>query len=312
MKYEAVDNQPLQLNLELDQVESYIEDLELQYSGIKPDNQARVLWADSLARTEYALVYLHGFEASWAESDPIIQNFQDRYGCNVILSRISQQGLSDVEALLHESPKAMVESAKKFVALGKAVGEKLIILSCSTGSTYSAYLAAGDPDIHAQIMTSPNFDLDDKNSKFITGPWGKQMLKYLVGGDYRSWTAPERAKPYWNEKYRIEGLIALRSLLDQTMTTEIWKENSTPYFIGYYYKDAENYDKVISIEAIHDFGKTSPVTQDRKKVIAFNDALGHVISSKHMNPKYVRVQDSIFQFVETTLGMRPTNGIKAQ
>jgi hypothetical protein len=40
---------------------------------IKPDNEARVIWAnDSLKnKTEYALVYLHGFTASQGEGDPV-------------------------------------------------------------------------------------------------------------------------------------------------------------------------------------------------------------------------------------------------
>ncbi len=305
MQYESVDNSPLELRLELEEVEDHINSIESQYSDIRPDNESRVLWADSLRKTEYAVVYLHGFEASWAESDPILKNFQDRYGCNMIYGRISHQGRSGVDAMLEESPMGMVESAKKYLALGKLIGEKLIVFSCSTGSTYSTYLAAEDSGIHAQIMTSPNFDLHDSNSKFLTGPWGRQMLKFLVGDDYREWTAPESAKPYWNQRYRIEGLIALRDLLDQTMTPEIWRANKVPTYIAYYYRDEKNFDDIISIPAIKKFAETASIPQEKLKVDVIDDAQGHVISSKHMNTNWERVQDSIFSFAEKVLDMEP-------
>ena len=41
--------------------------------GIKPDNQARIIWADSSKKekTKIAFLYLHGFSASQAEGDPV-------------------------------------------------------------------------------------------------------------------------------------------------------------------------------------------------------------------------------------------------
>ena len=185
------------------------------------------------------------------------------------------------------------------------LGDKLIVLSCSTGSTYSAYLAANDSGIDAQIMTSPNFDLADPNAKLLTKPWGKQMLRKIVGGDYRSWTAPEEAKPYWNEKYRIEGLIAMRALLDQTMTEEVWQQNKVPVFIGYYHKNAEETDKIISVEAIHAYEKAISTPIDMVTITPFSNAKGHVISSLYMNPNWQSVQDSIFAFAEDVLNMQP-------
>ena len=40
---------------------------------VKPENEARIIWQnDSLKnKTEYAVVYLHGFSASQEEGDPV-------------------------------------------------------------------------------------------------------------------------------------------------------------------------------------------------------------------------------------------------
>ena len=309
VKYEKVDNTPMSLDLPLDKVDSYLAEKEAAVGSVKPDNESRIIWADSIKKTPFALVYLHGFEASYGEAHPIIENFGERYGCNIVLGRISRQGLTDPDALLTETPKGMVESAKHAIAIGKLLGDKVIVMSTSTGSTLSTYLAANDPSIHAQLMTSPNFDLADENSKFLTKPWGKQILKQIVGSDYRQWKAPEAAKPYWNERYRIEGLIALRSLLDQTMTEAIWKQNIVPTFIGYYYKDENNMDKIISIAAINNYIEQCGTPSNELKVIPFADGYGHVISSVYMNKNWKSVQDSIFAFTEKVLRLSPRTEI---
>lgn len=306
MAYGPVNNEPLTLDISLSEVEAYVDNQVNTSPSIKPDNESKIIWKDSLKKTPYALVYLHGFEASWAESHPIIGNFANRYECNTYLARISEQGLSDIDALARETPEGMINSAKEAIAIGKLLGEKVIVMSCSTGSTYSSYLAANDSGIYAQIMTSPNFDLEDPNSKLLTGPWGKQIFRKIMGGNYRSWVAPEEAKPYWNEKYRIEGLIALRDLLDQTMTEDIWKQNKVPVFIGYFYVNEEKKDNIISIDAIKKYENTISSDPAEVTVIPFSQGLGHVISSSYMNPHWKTVQDSIFVFAEQTLQMQPT------
>jgi hypothetical protein len=66
------------------------------------DNEARIVWAnDSLKqKTEYAIVYLHGFSASQEEGNPVHRNIAKQFGCNLYLSRLSQHGVDTTDALL--------------------------------------------------------------------------------------------------------------------------------------------------------------------------------------------------------------------
>ena len=125
----------------------------------------------------------------------------------------------------------------------------------------------------------------------------------MIGGDYRTWNASEKIKKYWNDKYRIEGLIALRDLLDQTMTKEVWQKNKTPYFIGYYFENESKKDNIISIEAVRRYSEVANTPDHQSKVIPFSQGRGHVISSQMMNPQWSIVQDSIFSFAENVLEM---------
>ena len=57
---------------------------ESQVPHLKPDNQARIVWADSTRKeaTEYCVVYLHGFFASYREGMPTASSLAKHYKAN--------------------------------------------------------------------------------------------------------------------------------------------------------------------------------------------------------------------------------------
>ncbi len=305
--YEIVDNLPIKLDIPLDQIEAYIETMESKVDKIKPDNQARIIWADSTQKTEYAVVYIHGYSASQGEGDPVHRAIADSLGANLYLARLARHGIDDPDIFKDLAPKELVESAKEAVAIGKIIGQKVILMSTSTGSTLSVYLAANDPGVHALIMFSPNFDIADENSKMMLYPWGKQMLRLMMGSPYREWETNEKARQYWTTKNRIEGLIALRALLDQTMTKEVFTQIDQPLYIGYYYRDEFNQDEIISVEAIHDFIRTIKTPEDQLMLTTFPDARGHVFASKYMTDDTLIVLRDVDVFVDSIIRKRAEN-----
>ena len=128
-----------------DALEKYIDDQEIKHK-IKPTNEARIIWFDSSRqKTPYSVVYLHGFSASQAEGDPTHRRFAREFGCNLFLSRLSDHGIDTTEALLQFTPDRVWESAKEALAIGKKLGNKVIVLSTSTGGTLALMLAAKYP-----------------------------------------------------------------------------------------------------------------------------------------------------------------------
>src|SRR5688500_12725365 len=79
---------------ELTMLEKYIHNQETSHQ-LKPDNEARIVWLnDSLKnKTDYAVVYLHGFSASQEEGDPVHYQFAKKFGCNLYLSRLAEHGI---------------------------------------------------------------------------------------------------------------------------------------------------------------------------------------------------------------------------
>jgi len=305
-QYEKVNPKPLsELNIGIDQIQSYVDQQESAISNIKPDNHSQFIWSDKESKTEYAVLYLHGYSASHAECQPILSNFSKNFAVNTYMPRLALHGLDDVDAFENLTPELLVNSAKEAIRVAKTIGEKIIIISTSTGSTLATYLAAHDPTVHGLIMTAPNFDLYDSNSHLMLKPWGKQILKKMVGSDYRTWDTTSEAQKYWTTKNRIEGLIALRSLLNQTMTDETFAKINIPVFVGYYYKNSRSFDKIISIDAIKAFGNKIKTPDAKKVIIPISTAKGHVISSMYMNPEWEAVQRKIFRFSEDKLGLLP-------
>jgi len=142
-------------------------------------------------------------------------------------------------------------------------------------------------------------------SALLTGPWGLQLARLMNGGNYRSFELPEGGAQYWTTKYRIEGLVCLRDLLDETMTSNNFKRITQPYFIGYYFKTEEESDHIISIDAIKDFSQQTLTPPDKKVLEAFPDVAAHVLPSAIQSKDLESVRAKTNQFAEQVLGLSP-------
>jgi pimeloyl-ACP methyl ester carboxylesterase len=305
--FEEIEPSITPLDIPLHQLVDYIAKKEAQVEDLKPDNQARIIWADSLkSKTAFSVVYLHGFSASQEEGDPVHTAFASRYGFNLFLSRLADHGRADSTSFEHLTPKQLVDSAKEAISIGHLLGEKVIVMSCSTGGTLSAYLAAYNKDIiHSQIMMSPNIDIKDPMSAMLVYPWGFQMSRMSFGGEINAISYPEEARKYWNDAYHIKGLIALKHLINHTMTKEVFKEIAQPLFLGYYYEDEEHQDNVVSVARMHDFYNQITTPPVKKVMMPFPKAGRHVISSHIMSGDIDGLLQAVYEFGDGVLGFKP-------
>ena len=85
----------------INELEVFIANQESKHK-LKPDNQARIVWAnDTLkSKSEYVIVYLHGFSASQEEGNPVHRNIAKKFGCNLYLSRLAQHGIDTTDQLI--------------------------------------------------------------------------------------------------------------------------------------------------------------------------------------------------------------------
>lgn len=308
--YASFDSKIPSLELELQELDHYIQQQETGIPNLKPNNESRIVWADSVRKTPYAVVYLHGFSASPMEGHPTHVEFARRYGCNLYIPRLAGHGLDDKESFATLSPGDLIESAKEAIAIGKKLGDKLLLMSCSTGGTLSIYLAALNPEeVEALILYSPNIALADPASSLLTKPWGVQLARSIVG-KYRhiGGSSDNEGAKYWTQTYRTEGIVSLQVLLERSMLPEVFQQIHMPYFVGYYYKDETTHDEVVSVKAIEAFTRETSTPDHMKHVVTFPNAGNHVITSDLYSGELGAIQQATYRFAEEVLGMPPIIG----
>ena len=292
------------------ELEAYVSNQESKHK-LKPDNEARIIWADSTRkRTEYSVVYLHGFSASQEEGDPVHTQFAKEFGCNLYLARLADHGVDTTENLLYFTPDRWWASSKEALAIGKAIGENVIIMSTSTGGTMALILAAEYPkDVFALMNMSPNIAINDPLAWIANNPWGLQLARIVKGGDYNI----PKVKPgvdialnnqYWNEKYRFESACQLQELLEIKMNKSTFEKVKQPCLDLYYFKDEIHQDSTVKVSAILDMHKQLGTPDSLKVAIAIPNAGGHVMGSYICSGDLESVQNEMRRFAIEKLKVR--------
>lgn len=291
-----------------DELESYIATNEGNHQ-LKKDNQARIIWADSTKKkTTYSVVYLHGFSASQEEGNPVHMDFAKKFGCNLYLSRLSDHGIDTTEQLLYMTPDRLWASAKEALVIGKALGDKVILMSTSNGSTLSLMLAAEYPDdVFALLNMSPNIAINDGNAWLLNNPWGLQIARMVIGSDYRSFPKDEVKDQYWNNPYRIEAITQLQELLETKMHKDTFHKVKCPSLTLYYFKNEKEQDPTVKVSAIIEMNKELGTPEGMKVARSIPNAGAHVLGSHLTSKDIASVEREMDQFAVEKLKMRKVN-----
>ena len=278
-------------------LEQYIRDNEATHK-IKPDNEARILWLhDSLKeKTEYAVVYLHGFSASQEEGDPIHYNFAQKFGCNLFLSRLDAHGIDTTEPLGNFTAEGLWNSAKEAYTIGKQIGKKVILMSTSTGGTIALKLAAEYPDIAGLILLSPNIAINDPNAWLLNNHWGLQIAHIVTGKHRTVEDTTSIYAQYWNNRYLTSSLVQLEELIETTMKESTFNKVTQPALLLYYYKDEEHQDDVVKVSAMKRMFNQLGTPVNLKRQVAIPNAGNHVIGSYIKSKDVEKVEEECEKF----------------
>ncbi|MFN5555291.1 MAG: alpha/beta hydrolase [Chryseotalea sp.] len=288
-----------------DALENYVARKESNHK-IKPGNEARIIWADDSLKnkTKLSVIYLHGFSASHEEGNPIHYRFAEKYNMNLYLTRLAEHGMDTTEALLNCTVDQLWNTAKEALQIGLSLGDKVIILSTSTGSTLAMKLAATYPDqIEALIQMSPNVAINNDAAFLLNDHWGLHIARMVQGGKYNITnidTTSIRAQ-FWNAKYRLEALTELQQLLETSMTEEVFSKIQQPVLNLYYYKNEEEQDPQVKVSAMLAMHEKLATANNKKKAVAIPTAGAHVIGSKWASKDVEAVWNEIVLFSDEIL-----------
>ncbi len=289
----------------LTELEAEIERSESAVPNLKEDNEARIVWADTTKqKTPYSIVYIHGFGASQAEGDPVHRDLAKRYGANLYLARLHDAGIDDPDAFDDLTPENFLAGAKRALAIGKAIGDSVIVIGTSAGGLLTVYLAATHPEIKGIVLYSPCMAIANPAMKLTTRPWGRQILNAAVGEHRVSEDTSERSN-YWLKSYHSNGLMTLQQTIDAVARPEVYEKVTMPAFVGYYYKNDEEQDQVVSVAAIKEMFPLLGTSDSLKVERAFPNSGDHVIASHFTSNDVPSVERATEEFFEKTLKIKP-------
>ncbi len=288
-------------------LEKFIADGEALHK-VKPNNEARIVWAkDSLKqKTKYAIVYLHGFSASQEEGNPVHRTIAKEFGANLYLSRLSQHGIDTTDELINMTAENLWESAKEAYAIGKAIGDTVILMGTSTGGTLALMLAANFAEVGGLVLYSPNIAIKDPNAWLLNNPWGLQIARLVKKSNYMIINKPiAQYNQYWNHYYRLEATVQLEELLETSMTQNLFKKITQPTLVLYYYKNETEQDPVVSIDAMKNMFASIQTPTTKKKMVPVPNSGNHVMASPIQSKDIETVKTASAQFLQKIMLIQP-------
>ncbi len=183
--------------------------------GLVPDTDKRISWIEKGRKTPYSVVYLHGFSATRQETAPLSQSVAAALGANLFETRLRGHGRQR-EALTDVRAEDWLVDAAEALAIGARLGERVIVISTSTGSTLAAAMI-GHPAmsaVDAIVMLSPNFAPRDAGAAWLTRPAGPVLAK-MLHGETQSWQPHnEQQRLYWSTTYPMDSVVEMMRLVD--------------------------------------------------------------------------------------------------
>ena len=205
--------------------------------GLRPNCEKRIIWAgEPGARTGTALVFMHGFSASPEEIRPVPDRVAAALGANLHFTRFTGHG-QDGPALARATLDAWRADVAEALAIGRALGERVLVMGCSTGCTLSTLAVVEGAEIAGLIHVSPNYRLASLLAQFVLDAPGARVWGPWVAGRERSFDVISEAhEAYWTTRYPTVALFPMGAAMRTARAADLSRVK-TPALVVYSPKD---------------------------------------------------------------------------
>lgn len=275
-----------------DDVDTYLASRELRFDDLTEGVQKRVVWHDVVGEmTPLSIVYVHGFSATSEEIRPVPDRVAERLGANLVYTRLQGHGRPGA-ALAEATAQGWMNDFAEAVAIGRRVGERVVVIATSTGGTLAAEAALQDAlmeDVAGIIFVSPNFAIADPAAAVLTLPGARYWVP-RVAGETRSWEpSNEGHATYWTSSYPTEALFQMAALVEHAREQDYSAAKVAGLF---WFSDADGVvDHKATRRVAEAWGGPKEVTAIT--VEAGDDPYAHVIAGDIMSPG---MNDSAVQY----------------
>lgn len=206
----------------------YLQDIENRSGDVWPHARKEIIWFGEVgAKSTYSVIYFHGFTAIRTEISPVCERVAEQLNANLYFHRFPGHGKTP-EALAQVNAQDWIQSGLEGLRIGKMIGEKVIVITCSNGGTIASVLACYEksPEMEGLILISPNIAPADPRAQMILDPWGIQLAEW-VAGKTQSWgETPDSPQKHWTSPYPtraigpVMAMVRILEMSDHSQFTE--------------------------------------------------------------------------------------------
>lgn len=274
-------------------------------AGLRPGNGERVIWQQKGEPTFHAFLYIHGFGASRAEGEYVVDRLAKQYKLNALYARLPGHGTNkeDHARARFEDYLRYCEQALEYTR--KFLGRNVILIGSSTGALLASWLGAENPGtVSALILTSPLWDFQNKSSRIFAWPGGTTLVE-LIYGDIRDtrWKgkAVKRIQPgyykHWYADQYFSAVCPLNDLRRFIVREETLSKIRSPLLLMYYEKDANDRDQVVDLDFMKNVYKNWITKPAFKKEVAIADG-NHILLSEYVRTDKETILREITTFLD--------------
>jgi alpha-beta hydrolase superfamily lysophospholipase len=264
-------------------IDAYLATQEAAFDDITEGVQKQVIWAsDPSVKTPWSVLYVHGFSATAQEIRPVPDDVATALGANLIYTRLQGHGRSG-DAMAEATVPGWMADMAEGLAIARATGDRVLIISTSTGGTLAAAAAVDDAlmqDVAGIVMISPNFGVQNPAGPLLTWPAARHWLPLLAGREREFTPENDGHGRYWTTKYPSVAALPMGALIKAVDELDLAAAQTPALFI---FSDE---DRVVRPEltraAAAEWG--GPVRIITPVLGAEDDPFAHVIAGDILSP----------------------------
>ncbi|BAB47950.1 alpha/beta hydrolase [Mesorhizobium japonicum] len=265
-----------------DDPQAYVAKEEAAVPGIRDGLEKEIVWANPMvhAKTPLSIVYIHGFSASKGEVRPLPDDVADLLEANLFYTRLTGHG-QDGAAMTQGSVNGWINDYEEALAIGRAIGDKVIVISTSTGGSLAAWAATqpgASNGVAAIAFISPNFGVKASGAEILTMPWGKQIAELVIGKE-RSFVARNALhQKFWTTRYPVAATLPMQALTELAYRAPVEKADIPALFI---FSDS---DRVVRPDRTREIAGRWGAPHELVPVDDTGDPDNHVIAGDVLSP----------------------------
>lgn len=255
---------------------------EADVPNLRAELAKEIVWADpaSKARTPLAIVYVHGFSASKGELRPVPDRVAAELGANIFYTRLAGHG-QDGAAMAEASVNDWINDYAEAMAIGRAIGERIVVISTSTGGALATW-AATQPDLSRDVagfvFVSPNYGVQAAGAWLLTMPWGRQIAELVIGPERSFEPINELHARFWTTRYPTAATLPMAALTGLARKAPVENAAAPALFI---FSDA---DAVVRPELTRGIAARWGAPHETMIVEGSDDPSDHVIAGDAVSP----------------------------